>query len=568
MDQTKDECIHDIYQDLLKYSNENIANLVSYNIELDIIRNFLFLQIKGKNTDLLQLLWYVFKKYDYMRYLINDSMIDLLIASFDDSITFFEIFKWYEEFGCNTNKVSSNITTALYIQANKYPDLKKCIIQIINQINNKDSVQNRTIFFIHDETDVIKPYLPKEKELLNRMILRCYQYDSINTLKQIQYKYKIKFFDIEWYLMTPLVFNKHMESCNRNPYENETFCNSWIEYICTALHWDYLPSIINKMTYPMWRKLSNYFYMGYLTPTFIRVLFHQMKLNHIPYEKLKSNTLKFMESDYVEYLKEINTYDLFANTKGLVIRNTSLSETALETTVVSVVSMLVIFNEKRIDALTDIIFDSSLNMSRKYINEIKYIDELLTNDQLGWDVKLIKTYENFKLIMKRIMDEADLSQDLVNKYNSFLPLAHNNMPCTYQLRYLNHFINLYNKITIKKFKTEFKMIYDSCIQLKYEYIKEIRKDINSKLDHKTLFVLPESASIFDQFKNLIENCDSCDYTKEYTNKFWIDELSDNKLIRNIVRNMLVKYHVPIQEITPILYNYYTYYATEEHFFLE
>jgi hypothetical protein len=137
-DQTKEDCIYDIYEDLLKYTNEKIANLICYNIELDIITNFLFLQIKGKNTTLLQLLWYVFKKYDYMRYLINDNMIELLIASFDDSITFFELFKWYEEFGCNTTSVSSNITTALYIQANKYPELKKFLIQIINQINNKD----------------------------------------------------------------------------------------------------------------------------------------------------------------------------------------------------------------------------------------------------------------------------------------------------------------------------------------------------------------------------------------------------------------------------------------------
>jgi hypothetical protein len=100
IDQTKDECINNIYQDLLRYSNEKLANLFSYNIELDIIINFLFLQIKGKNTDLLQLLWYIFRKYDYMRYLINDSMIDLLIASFDDSITFFEIFKFSMLLSC------------------------------------------------------------------------------------------------------------------------------------------------------------------------------------------------------------------------------------------------------------------------------------------------------------------------------------------------------------------------------------------------------------------------------------------------------------------------------------
>jgi hypothetical protein len=112
------------------------------------------------------------------------------------------------------------------------------------------------------------------------------------------------------------------------------------------------------------------------------------------------------------------------------------------------------------------------------------------------------------------------------------------------------------------------MIYDSCIQLKQIYIKKIRIDTNTKLDHKISFVIPDIASIYDQFKYLIENSECYDYSQDHTNKFWIDELSDNKTIRNIVRNMLTKYHVAIQEIIPVLYNYYSHYATEEHFFLE
>ena len=564
----KNECILAVYNDLIKYSNEKVANIVCDNIELDILINFILLQIKCKNINLLQLLWYVLKKYDYVRDIINDSMIGLLIASFDDTTTFFEIFKWYEEFGYNSVSVSSNITTALYIQANKYPQLKTYLIQIIKNLNNTDAIHNRTIFFIHDEADMIKPYFPKDKSLMNRMIIRCYQYDAINTLKQIQYKNKIKFNDMAWYLLSPMCFNKHMEESEKNPYEDGFFASTWIEYVCASMHWDYLPTMINKLTMDMWKVIKNYFYMGYLSLTFVRVLIHQMKINKIPYEKLKSHRLKFLESDYTPFLKENNIYEYFANTIGLVIRNPQLKDNALETTVVSVTSMLVIFSERRIDALTEIIFDSSLNMSHKYKAEIKYIDNLLENNQLGWDDKTTLSYTNFKIIMTRILEEADLSQDLVNKYNSFLPLVNNRMPETYQLRYINHFLNIYKKITIKKFKDEFKMIYDSCIQLKQIYIKKIRIDTNTKLDHKISFVIPDIASIYDQFKYLIENSECYDYSHDHTNKFWIDELSDNKTIRNIVRNMLTKYHVAIQEIIPVLYNYYSHYATEEHFFLE
>jgi hypothetical protein len=72
------------------------------------------------------------------------------------------------------------------------------------------------------------------------------------------------------------------------------------------MHWDYLPIMINNLTVDMWKVIKNYFYMGYLSVTFVMVLIQQMKINNIPYEKLKSNTLKFLEADYVPFLVENN----------------------------------------------------------------------------------------------------------------------------------------------------------------------------------------------------------------------------------------------------------------------
>ena len=63
---TKEECIIYIYEDILKLSDENIASLVYQTIKNDILIKFLFVQIKNKNLSFLQLLWFVFKKYDYI----------------------------------------------------------------------------------------------------------------------------------------------------------------------------------------------------------------------------------------------------------------------------------------------------------------------------------------------------------------------------------------------------------------------------------------------------------------------------------------------------------------------
>lgn len=60
---TKEECIIDIYDDILKLSDQKIADIVYQIIKNDILIKFIFVQIKNKNLEFLQLLWHVFKKY-------------------------------------------------------------------------------------------------------------------------------------------------------------------------------------------------------------------------------------------------------------------------------------------------------------------------------------------------------------------------------------------------------------------------------------------------------------------------------------------------------------------------
>ena len=280
--------LESIYFDILKISSNTIAKSVYDCLKNNILDKYIILQIKNGNIIFLQLLWTIFKKYEYVKNIISSNMINFIISSFDNKKAFFEMIKWFEEFGYDDKDVSSTIVVALYIHSVKYPIIKNKIIHIIDRLNSKDSVHNRPIFFIHDEVDIIKKHLTNDNIITNQMFIRCYQYDSINTLKQLQYKNKVKFFDMTWYLLSPPVFNDYMKKMDKNPYEEDGFNISWIDYISLSDHWDYLPTMVSNMTYPMWKRLIIYFYMGKLTLQFVQVLFHQMKLNHIPYEKLKS----------------------------------------------------------------------------------------------------------------------------------------------------------------------------------------------------------------------------------------------------------------------------------------
>jgi hypothetical protein len=170
--------------------------------------------------------------------------------------------------------------------------------------------------------------------------------------------------------------------------------------------------------------------------------------------------------------------------------------------------------------------------------------------------------------MQRINDEANLAQEIIDKYNSIIPLVTHNLPIYYQFRHINNILTIYSKLKINSFKIEFEKIYNTCMKFKLECIKDIRIDTHSNLDPNKIYTLPTNPSIFDEFINLIENSGCVDYSYENMNSHWVNELKDNKTIRNIVYNMLYKYYIPIQEIIPVLYKYYSYYATEEHFFLE
>ena len=147
--QTKLDCINDVYNNLVKYTNDNIIDIVCDSIETDVIVNFLFLQIKNSNITFIKLLFHTFKNSPYMRDIINNSMIELLIASFDNSETFVEMFNWFEEFGYTLQTINPNIITEIFIQGNKYPTINKYVYLIIDKIDISNIIHNNTIFFIN-----------------------------------------------------------------------------------------------------------------------------------------------------------------------------------------------------------------------------------------------------------------------------------------------------------------------------------------------------------------------------------------------------------------------------------
>ena len=544
---------------LLLQLNEESSNSICEFINNCQLSQFLLLLIKNKNCVLLQFLWCVFKEFDCIRKVINNSMIHMLLTSLDDTIVFFEIIKWYTEFGCDANLLSINIITLIYLKGINYPTIKPLIMDIIVRLNNFENVRDRTIFFIYDELSIIKPFITNNIDNIERMMIRSYWYDSINTLCEVQKHVKLSFFSIGWYLLSTPAFNQIVLKNNINIYENVSFSSNFANYICISNRWEYIPSIITKLTDRMWKRIQLYFYSGSLTIRFVTILFHQLKKQNININKLKSSTLQFnSNSKFVQFLKDNNYYNIFNSTNNIknnkikesIEKIESLKDEILDASIIAISPMLVIFEQNNFDALHEICFDCSLNLSNRYKSEIKYIDSLLENDDLGWNKKMIDIYTDYKKYMNYIIDQLNIGNDLVTKFNSYLPLEHLEFNLPYRLRIINNIINIYNKLKIKKFQEEYNKIYQNCITIKVDIVNNINILTEYHIQNKL-----KKEPIIEEFLDLIENSSNYSFDKNNENIVVLNLLKHNPQIQSKVKMMVDHLQLPIQEILPILQKY-------------
>ncbi len=567
----KNAIIRDIYDTVIKIAHEDVAEGICNSIYYDTLIDYIYLQIKNKNYKMLQLIYFISTKFDLLREQINENMINFLLCSFDDKIGFFEMTKWFEEFSYSDKEKMNDLLAAIYIQGAKFPEIKKNLQYIAKRLNCKDTIVFRTTFYMFDDDEVIQSYINPSKKDLDFMLVRCYQYDAVKTLKKIQVKLKLKFFNMSWHMLCPANFIKVMNENGRNPFKEENYSKALINYICRTFHWDYLPYIVKNCTNAMWESFKENFYMGYMGLPFVKILFHLMKKNNIPLTTLYSKNLLFnKKSCYNSYLVDNNLDKLFIDNGLLknVIKVGDLSDTVTEANAMNATSLFVLYNEKKIINLLDVINIGNINYSKRYPVEIEYIDELIKNDDLGWNEDEIKNWNNFKNFIEKMINDIDIKQIIINRFNSYIPIHYSNLPVPYKLRFVNEIITMCKLIKIGMFKEDIKSVVDTCLETKTEYLKEIRENTRShKKDPNVFYELPENPDIFDQFENLIENCDCYDLYLDKYNDDFINML-DNDIIRKDVKAMIYDYFVPLQKIQPIIYNYYKYYTDKECFFLE
>jgi len=298
-----------------------------------------------------------------------------------------------------------------------------------------------------------------------------------------------------------------------------------------------------------------------------------MKKHNISMNVLKLDGILFHhKSSYIQYLKDNNIYDQFSteNYKGLlrIVPIHQIDDILLESSVTCLTSLLFVINQKKISDVISLVFDATLNLSNRYTAELKYIDELIINDELGWNPKQTELYNNFKIIMNNIITEADLSQKLVNKYNACIPVHKLSLYAGYKIRFINEILDMYKQLKFKKFQDEYHNIYNNCIIMKTEFIRSIRKQINCNKPPNEFFTLPPNPDIFDHFQNVLENSSNYEYIYQHIDKKYIELFHDNPKIQKTIKYLLTIGAVPLQSIQPIIYNHYNKYSTDEHFNLE
>ena len=597
----RNACINYIKKEMNEKFSEEFKNMIIDIFSKDGLVKFIVLQFPLNNSEFLQVLFDTFKGSKYIKKLLNRNMAHLLLASIPYPHCYLEMCKWYSVCGYDPELMNENIMALLYLAGINNPEIKPYIHKIYKTMNMKDYVINRIMYYVHDDADIIVPYINKEKILkskatenkvanpirveMNKIILRCFQYDAINTLMRIQKELKLPFYNVTWFMLGVMGFEKVCEINKINPYDNQLFIIDWIENVCIMSRWDYLPIMVPKLTENMWKVVMIHFYKGAYEVHFVITLFHLMKKNNIPITKLVDKKYVFNnKSPYVNYLKINNLYEVFStdNSKETLIKlaDTPVYSNVLETTLTSVTTLFGIFNDRSTDTLLSLLFEGGMYMSNKFAQELEYIDSLIYDDLLGWNETIIKSYENFKKICNIVIEDGKTSQLLTTIYNSYYVLeTTEKFPELYNLRYINKILNIYNKFNSNIYKQNFKIIYDNCIKIKFDILKIVRPLYKSKIKDDELFVLPSERvikegdeplrnNIYDHFENLIENYDNLEDSDKKQEQFFIDMLKDDKKIQGNVRFLLNNCYIPLSPVLRVLYNYWGYYAKEECYFLE
>jgi hypothetical protein len=597
----RDACIIHIKKEMNEKCSEEFQNTMVDIFQKDGLIKFIILQFPSDNCQMLEILFEMFKTSKYIKKLLNRNMANLLLASIPYPHCYLEMCKWYSVCGYDPELMNENIMALLYLSGINNPEIKPYIHKIYKTMNMKDYVINRIMYYVHDDADIIVPYINKDKILkskvtesrvanpirveMNKIILRCFQYDAINTLMKIQKELKLPFYNVTWFMLGVMGFEKVCEINKINPYDNELFIIDWIENVCIMSKWDYLPIMIPKLTENMWKVVTIHFYKGAYEVHFVITLLHLMKKYDIPITKLVDKKYVFNnKSPYINYLKLNNLYELFStdNSKEKLIKlaDTPVYSNVLETTLTSVTTLFGIFNDKSTDTMASLLFEGGMYMSSKFVQELEYIDSLIYDDLLGWNETIIKSYENFKKICNIIIEDGKVSQVLTTTYNSFYVLeTTERFPELYNLRYINNILSIYNRFNSKIYKENFKIIYDKCIEIKFDILKIVRPLYKSKMKDDELFVLPSERAIkegdellhnniYDHFEDLIENYDKLEDSDKKQEQFFIDMLKDDKKIQGNVRFLFNNCYIPLSPVIRVLYNYWGYYAKEECYFLE
>lgn len=595
----RDACIYYIKKEMDDKFSEEFKNMIIDVFNKDGLIKFILLQFPSENTEMLQILFEIFKDSKSIKKMIYRNMANLLLASIPYPHCYLEMCKWYSVCGYDPELMNENIMAILYLSGINNPEIKPYIHKIYKTMNMKDYVINRIMYYVHDDAEIIVPYINKDKILkskltiskvanpirveMNKIILRCFQYDSINTLMKIQKELKLPFFNMTWFMLGVMGFEKVCEINKINPYDNELFIIDWIENVCIMSRWDYLPIMVPKLTENMWKVVTIHFYKGAYEVHFVITLFHLMKKHNIPITKLVDKKYVFNnKSPFINYLKLNNLYELFStdNSKEKLIKlgDTPVYSNILETTLTSVTTLFGIFNDRSTDTMLALLFEGGMYMSNKFIQELEYIDSLLFDDLLGWNESIIKSYEGFKKICKIVVEDGKNSQLLTAIYNAYYVLeTTEKFPEMYNLRFINKILNIYNRFNTDMYKKNFKVIYDNVIKIKFDILRVIRPLYNSKTKEDELFILPSERkikegdvynNIYDHFENLIENYDNLEESDRKHEQFYIDMIKDNKKIQKNVIFMLYNCYIPLAPIMRVLYNYWGYYAKDECYFLE
>lgn len=522
-----------VFLNLSKTYSDNVATCIVEDIHKNGIMPYIYHQIKLCNFDYVENFIRSIDCVQEYTNILRDNMYNIIMCSIFSAEGIRLALQIYDSYGCPTKiNMTNHMVACIKRHTFVFPENLEICNNFLEVFNLPEIMEDMQMLFIQDEVNLINKFIRKRQEVFQKSFIYASESSALNTLSKIMSYYK-----------EPDVFLAKLSLPAMIQYgidfKNKEMRDAILVEINSNSKWEFIPFIFEnfEMTEDLWLAFKINIYRAYVTLPYLKTLLFHMELHKIPIEtlKLQCATKLLGSREIIEELKS-RGFDKFETLEEFDFNNEAVKYSAS--------AMFEIFRKNKLDFLLDVLFDNYGHVNKRIYEERHFIAALRENNLLGWDDKMLSSYDLYQKFLDNIFKQMSIFDKIILEFNSFICVK-NDIDNTVSLRAINSIVADLKKITCKKILKVYHSLIGQLEEIYMTYLNNLKKEFNieaqNDIEEEFNFMYQNS-----YFRNV-----KFDYKKILRIKRYYENIGNIHLSNMILKSMESLCHP--QDIKDILY---------------